>query len=150
MYQAIATCLFQAPVAPLAPSHFCFAAVKAPWPAAFRTPETPSSFGGVSTSSPSFQKAATLKTRLTNEFLGIKVEGLGSTKGALWGVSDRGCLVLLSAHYEAEGRGSGSVLRLDRDQACGDFTRPAAQVASVEPHADWPEGSLPPQGCRGQ
>ena len=37
----------------------------------------------MSTSSPSFQKAATPKTGLTNEFLDIKVEGLGSRKGAL-------------------------------------------------------------------
>ena len=42
----------------------------------------------MSTSSPSFQKAATPKTGLNNEFLDIKVEGLGSRKGALcrgWG-----------------------------------------------------------------
>ena len=117
----------------------------------------------MSTSSPSFQKAATPKTGLTNEFLDIKVEGLGSRKGALCsgqggtgrgaGVSDQGCLVLSPAHYKADGRGSGGVLGSDRDQAPSSgrrLHRPAGQGACVEPHANRLEGSLPSQGCREQ
>ena len=67
----------------------------------------------MSTSSLSSQKAATLavkpKTGLTNNLLGIKVEGLGPRERGPLEVSDRGRLFLSPADNEADGSGAGGV-----------------------------------------
>lgn len=109
----------------------------------------------MSTSFPSFQKAATPKTGLTNEFLGVKGEGLGSRKGALCGggsvTEGASSSRLPTIKQTAEGEEVCWARIETKLQALGgDFTGPAAQGASVEPYADLLEGSLPPQGCPGQ